>query len=183
MREEQLERSLRAAAPRVATAGVVDRVEHKRDRRRARRRAELGALGVVVVALLSLAVVFVRSDGESARVMATGGRVITGDADVTPRAGTARAPVSITLDPDQGYVRGPLVFSGDTLSLAAYDHDGDTFTFPPSRTVQVDTRTFDELGRVDLKAEILSIADGEGARWVVTRNPKPATGLPDAVLR
>jgi hypothetical protein len=183
MREDQLERALHASAPRVSNAGVLDRVEHKRARRRTRRRVEVGALGVMVVALLSLAVVLVRNDGETARVSAPGGRVITGGADVTPRAGTARPPVPIALDPDQGYVRGPLVLSGDTLSLAAYDHEGNTFRFPPSRTVRVDTRTFAELGRVDLKAEILSVADGEGARWVVTRNPKPPNGLPDAFLK
>ena len=69
------------------------------------------------------------------------------------------------------------------MSLAAYDHDGDTFTYPPSRIVRLDDRTFHEDGRTDLKAEILSIADGEGARWVVTRNPAPANGLPDAFLK
>ena len=101
----------------------------------------------------------------------------------TQGSGTARVPVPIALDPDQGYVRGPLVVSGSTLALAAYDHDGATFTYPPSRIVRVDTGTFREEGRTDLKAEILSIADGDGARWVVTRNPAPANGLPDAFLK
>ena len=114
---------------------------------------------------------------------APGGRVITGGAAITPDTGTARAPVPIALDPDQGYVRGPLVVSSSTLSLAAYDHAGDSFTYPPSRIVRLDDRTFHEDGRTDLKAEILSIADGEGARWVVTRNPKPTNGLPDAFLK
>ena len=73
--------------------------------------------------------------------------------------------------------------SGSTLSLAAYDHSGDSFTYPPSRIVQLDDRTFHENGRTNLQAEILSIADGDGARWVVTRNPAPANGLPDAFLK
>lgn len=188
IRDEQLERSLRAAAPRVATGGVFDRVAHKRARRRTIRRIEVGSLAFVLVAALSVAalsvaVVLVRANDQSARVAAPGGRVITGGGDVTQGAGTARAPVPITLDPDQGYVRGPLVVSSSTVSLAAYDHDGDTFTYPPSRIVRLDDRTFREDGRTDLKAEILSIADGEGARWVVTRNPKPPNGLPDAFLK
>ena len=58
-------------------------------------------------------------------------------------------PVPIALDADQGYVRGPLVVSGSTLSLAAYDHDGDSFTYPPSRIVQLDDRTFHENGRTE----------------------------------
>jgi hypothetical protein len=91
--------------------------------------------------------------------------------------------VPIALVPDQGYVRGPLALTGDMLSLAAYDHNGNTFAFPPSRIVRIDTRSYTEESRTDLKAEILSIADGEGARWVVTRNQKPVNGLPDAFLK
>ena len=118
-----------------------------------------------------------------ARAPRPAGASITGAGAVTPKAGVARAPVPIALDPDQGYVRGPLVVSGSTLSLAAYDHDGDSFSFPPSRIVRLDSRTFREQGRTDLRAEILSIADGDGARWVVTRNPEPPNGLPDAFLK
>ena len=147
------------------------------------RRVEIGALAAALVVVLSTAVVLVRDDNQAARVAAPGGHVITGAGAVTPQAGVARAPVPIALDPDQGYVRGPLVVSGSTLSLAAYDHDGDSFSFPPSRIVRLDNRTFREQGRTDLRAEILSIADGDGARWVVTRNPKPPNGLPDTFLK
>ena len=144
-------------------------------------------MALAVVAVLSTAVVLARDDGQVTRVAARGGasgvRVVPGGAALTQGAGTGRAAVPIALDPDQGYVRGPLVVSGSTLSLAAYDHDGVTFTYPPSRIVRVDTGTFREEGRTDLKAEILSIADGDGARWVVTRNPAPANGLPDAFLK
>ncbi|MEX1006907.1 MAG: hypothetical protein WD271_03585 [Acidimicrobiia bacterium] len=188
MREDQLEQSLRAAVPRVATNGVLDRVAHKRARRHTVRRIELGAVAFVLVVALSMVVVLAQEDGEVSRVAAPGGastvRVITGGAAVTPKAGTARTPVPVTLDPDQGYVRGPLVVSGSTLSLAAYDHDRDSFTYPPSRIVRLDDRTFREEGRTDLKAEILSIANGDGgARWVVTRNPAPPNGLPDTFLK
>ena len=145
---------------------------------------EIGALAAALVVALSTAVVLVRDDNQTAR----GGRARRARdrrrrGRSRRRPASARAPVPIALDPDQGYVRGPLVVSGSTLSLAAYDHDGDRFTFPPSRIVRLDDRTFREQGRTDLKAEILSIADGDGARWVVTRNPKPPNGLPDAFLK
>ena len=183
IREEQLERSMRAAAPHVSTVGVLDRVADKRARRRTARRIEVGALAAALVVVLSTAVVLVRDDDHATRVAAPGGRVITGAGAVTPKAGVARAPVPIALDPDQGYVRGPLVVSGSTLSLAAYDHHGDSYSFPPSRIVRLDSRTFREQGRTDLRAEILSIADADGARWLVTRNPEPPNGLPDAFLK
>ncbi len=187
IREEQLEQSMHAAAPRVDTNGVLDRVAQKRARRRTMRRVELGALAAVLVVALSTIVVLAQDDGRDARVAAPGGtataRVITGPGAVTPNAGVARAPVPVALDADPGYVRGPLVVSGSTLSLAAYDHRGDSFTYPPSRIVQLDDRTFQENGRTNLQAEILSIADADGARWVVTRNPAPANGLPDAFLK
>ena len=183
IREEELERTMRAAAPHVSTVGVFDRVADKRARRRTMRRIEVGALAAALVVVLSTAVVLVRDDDQAARVAAPGGRVITGAGAVTPKAGVARAPVPIALDPVQGYVRGPLVVSGTTLSLAAYDHHGDSYSFPPSRIVRLDSRTFREQGRTDLRAEILSIADADGARWLVTRNPKPPNGLPDAFLK
>jgi hypothetical protein len=186
MREDQLERSLRASAPPVTTAGVLERVADKRARRRTARRMQLGAVAALLVAALTTVVVLARDDADVARVAAPAdtptARVITGNAATRPHA-TTSAPVPITLEPDQGYVRGPLALTGDILSLAAYDHSGSTFTFPPSRIVLIDTRSYTEESRTDLKAEIMSIADGEGARWVVTRNQKPASGLPDAFLK
>jgi hypothetical protein len=186
MREDQLERSLRASAPRVTTSGVLDRVAEKRARRRTVRRLEFGAAVAVLVVALGTVVVLARDADQVTRVAARPdaptARVIAGDAAVRPN-GVTSAPVPIALVPDQGYVRGPLALAGDMLSLAAYDHSGTTFTFPPSRIVRIDTRSYTEESRTDLKAEILSIADGEGARWVVTRNQKPANGLPDAFLK
>ena len=186
MREEQLERSLRAAAPRVPTVGVVDRVHEKRARRRVIRRAELVALAAILVVTIAAVTVLARDGKEETRVAAPAGspvaRVIDGDPAVLPR-GTPSTPVPVTLDPDPGYVRGPLLVTGDTLSLAGYDRSGSTFGFPPSRLVRLDTRSFREDSRTDLRAEILSMTDGEGARWVVTRNQPPADGLPDAFLK
>ena len=113
IREDQLERSMQAAAPRVSTVGVLDLVAHKRARRRTVRRVEFAAIALALVAVLSTVVVLAREDGHVTRVAASGGatgvRVVPGGASVTPGSGAARAPVPITLDPDQGYVRGPLL--------------------------------------------------------------------------
>jgi hypothetical protein len=185
MRDDQLEHALRVTAPHVSTVGVLDRVAEKRSRRRVARRVELAALVVALVVAFVAVLVVVRDDEPTNRVAAPSAptaRVIAGD-PLARSNGVTSAPVVITLEPDQGYVRGPLVVSGNTLSLAAYDHGGNSFTFPPSRIVRIDTRSFTEESRTDLKAEVLSIADGEGARWVVTRNQKPANGLPDTFLK
>jgi hypothetical protein len=66
-------------------------------------------------------------------------------------------------------------------SLAAYDHAGDSFTYR-RRIVRLDDRTFHEDGRTDLKAEILAVADGEGA---MGRDTQPETNerAPDAFLK
>src|SRR5262245_31121575 len=183
MREDRLEAALRRATPRVGTAGVLERVNTKRSWRRARRHAVLAATVFVCVVAASVTVALLRDGTDPARVATPAGRVIAGTAAVTPGGGEPRAPVPVPLRPDQGYVRGPLLLTGSTISLAAYDHDGATFTFPPSRVVRIDARTFGEEGRTDLKAQVLSIADADGARWVVTRNPTPPNGLPDAFVK
>jgi len=189
MREDQLERSLRASAPHVSTIGVLDRVANKRQRRTRMRRAGVVAVtAVLVLATVTLAAVAIDDDGTTTHVAAPGGalrvRVVRGAAStITPESGVSRVAAPVALDPDQGYVRGPLSVSGSTLSFAAYDRDGESYRFPPSRIVRVDSRTAREEGRVDLKAEVLSVADGEGASWALTRNPAPANGLPDAFLK
>ena len=73
IREEQLEQSMRAAAPRVDTVGVLDRVARQaRASPHAMRRVELGALAVVLVVALSTVVVLARDDGQDARGRGTG---------------------------------------------------------------------------------------------------------------
>ena len=92
-------------------------------------------------------------------------------------AGQVVTPQPVILDTDEGYLRGPLFVGPTALSVAAYDRTGDgSFTFPPSRIVRVDGSTV--VDRVDLKAEILSITEGEGARWAITRNPPARDGSP-----
>ena len=66
--------------------------------------------------------------------------------------------------------------SGDLVSVAAYEKRSASggFDFPPSRIVRFDPETLEVVDRVDLKAEILSVADGaDGVRWAITRNKDP----------
>jgi len=190
MREDQLERSLRASVPYVSTVGVLDQVARKRHARTRTRRAGVAVVAAMLLAVtVALAVVATNGgDGASTHVAASPdtlhARVVHGAvAAITPDSGTSRTANPVALDPDQGYVRGPLFVTGTTLSFAAYDRDGSSFRFPPSRIVRVNSVTAHEEGRVDLKAEVLAVADGEGARWALTRNPAPANGLPDAFLK
>ena len=90
----------------------------------------------------------------------------------TPRLEAGRAldlePLVVT--PDAGYVRPPLLPSGDTVAVAAYDRTETGFTVPPSRIVRVATSDGGVRDRVDLEGEIVALADGEGARWALTRD-------------
>jgi hypothetical protein len=190
MREDQLERSLRASAPHVSTVGVLEQVAHRRERRSRARRARVASVAALVLAVTIALAVVATDDNDTRTHVATSpsdslhARVVHGAvAAISPESGSSRAAVPIALDPDQGYIRGPLHVTGSTLSFAAYDRDGSSFRFPPSRIVRVDSRSGHEQGRVDLRAEVLSVADGEGARWALTRNPAPASGLPDAFLK
>ena len=161
VRDDDLERALREAAPRIDTEGVLDRVSAKRARRRSARAARMTALTLVAIIVTIGGVVLLARDEDRARV-------------TTP---ATRVPAStpIALDRDEGYLRGPLTLSGDLVSVAAYDRDGrGGYDFPPSRIVRFDPDTLEVVDRVDLKAEILDVADGvDGVRWAITRNPDP----------
>ena len=67
--------------------------------------------------------------------------MITGRRRGHAERGSGTRPGPVALDPDPGYVRGPLVVSGSTLSLAAYDHDGDTLHVSAVAIVRIDDRT------------------------------------------
>ena len=90
----------------------------------------------------------------------------------TPKLDAARAldaePVVVT--PDAGFLRPPVLPSGDTVAVAAYDRTATGFTFPPSRIVRLATTGGEIIDRVDLQGEIIALADGEGARWALTRD-------------
>jgi hypothetical protein len=161
--DQRLERALRDAAPPVEGADAFERVAAKRARRRTVRAARLSGIAALGAVVVVASVVLVTRDEDRTRV------------DSAPVAGTPGvAPVSLA--GEAGYLRGPLTVSGDLVSVAAYEQpaaDGG-FDFPPSRIVRFDPETLAVIDRVDLKAEILSVADGaDGVRWAITRNKDP----------
>ena len=169
--------------PSSTSTRVLDRVAAKRARRRRVKRVELAAVAAVVVfAVVGLTAVVTNRGGDSTPHVAaptakTGARIVDGGGAVSGAAGRVVTPQPVTLDTDEGYLRGPLFVGPTALSVAAYDRTGDgSFTFPPSRIVRITGSTV--VDRVDLKAEILSITEGEGARWAVTRNPPTGDGSP-----
>jgi len=164
--DERLEQLFAATAvePRdVDVFGAVTRKRHQRRTRRVVRNTSVALLALLVV-VGSLA--WLADERDSEPTVAPAGR----ESVASRKLGDAwlRAqPVALT--PDLGYVRGPLLQSGDYLELATYERDGTGFKVPPSHVVRVDTtgRVLDE---IVLQGEILSLADGEGARWVVTHD-------------
>jgi hypothetical protein len=182
--DDRLRDALREAALEPSTGDVLRRVRSKWARRRTIHRIERGTLVAAVFAALVVGSVVVLDDPVSehqVRVATAPGsvpRVRFVDGGEVRRASVRRIPVV----PDEGYVRGPLLASsGRTIAMAAYDRDGSTYTFPPSRIVRVDHRG-EEVDRVDLQGEILSLADGEGARWALTRD-KTVLGPADPEFR
>lgn len=183
--DPRLEQALHDAAPAVETSGVVAQVTHRRNRRRRNRRLGAGALALVALLVVAtVTVVVTRDDGSSPHIASPGAglraRVVTGDRAVDGGAGVARTPKRVTLDQDAHILRPPTSEGASGLSIASYDPgvEGDT----PSYVLRVDgTHVVDV---VDLKARILSIAEGEGARWVLTQNLSATGGtLPDVFLK
>jgi hypothetical protein len=185
MDDQQLEQALHDAAPAVDASRVLDRVAAKRARRRTVRRIESGVVALVVVTVIGLtAVLTTRDDGPSPHVASPGAslsaRVVEGGDVVNGDAGRVEAPTPVDLDTDPGALRGPLVVGSAGVSVAAYDRSETGLAL--SHVVRVDgTHVVDV---VDFKAEIISITEGEGARWAVTRNLRATGGtVPDAFLK
>ena len=165
--DDRLEQLFVAAAVEPATdADVFGAVARKRHQRRTWRVARNVGVAVVTVLVLAGSLAWLATDhGTESAVAPT-----TRDSVASRKLGDAwlgAEPVALT--PDLGYVRGPLLQSGEYLEVAAYDRDGAGFRVPPSRVVRLDT-TGRVLDDVVLQGEILSFADGEGARWVVTHD-------------
>jgi hypothetical protein len=164
-----------AAVEPTITTDVLAAIATKQRRRVTRRRALTVSAVACGLALVVGAVGLARTDDDPVAIAHQRGgdlavRVV--DGMPTSLAVPVGDPVSarrVTLDPDGGYVRGPVLASGEFVAVATYDRDGDTFRFPPSRVVRVD-RNGRVLDEVDLQGEVRSLADGEGARWVLTRD-------------
>ncbi len=181
--DPRLSQALHDAAPVVDAAGALDRVASKRAQRRRHRRLATAASALAVVLLVVVTTVLVtRDDGSSPQVAAPGAgvsaRVVTGrDASAD---GQVVKPQPVTLDADPGVLVAPVTVGSTAVSTAS--HDRGTDGLPLTHVVRINgTHVIDV---VNFKAEIVSIADGEGARWALTRNPRPTGGkLPDTFLK
>jgi hypothetical protein len=180
------EQALHDAAPSVGTSGVVAQVTQRRTRRRRNRR--LGAVALALVALVVVGTVTVavtRDDHDASPHVASPGaslraRVVEGGAAVDTGAGTTRAPTQVVLDQDPHLMRAPVLAGSNGLSIASYEPGVEGMT--PSYVVRVEGAHVADV--VDLKARVLSIAEGEGARWIVTQNHGLTGGtVPDAFLK
>ena len=170
--DQRVERALREAAPpQGPTPGVFERIAVKRARRQHRRQVQraVGVFAATAVVVTGVLVAFVGEDSTPEIATVSGPRVVE---HATPRLEAGRAldlePLLVT--PDTGYVRPPLLPSGDTVAVAAYDRTETGFSVPPSRIVRVATSDGGVRDRVDLEGEIVALADGEGARWALTRD-------------
>jgi hypothetical protein len=146
-------------------------VHGKYTRRRTIRRVERAAVAgaMLVGVIVAGAVVLDRTSGHQ-QVTAPPARGSLPVVRVDDATGIHRVAVTqVHLAADEGYVRGPLVVSADHIAITAYNRVGTSFTFPPSRIVRV-TAKGAVVDRVDLEGEILSLSDGEGARWALTRD-------------
>jgi hypothetical protein len=186
--DPRLERALHDAAPAVTTSGVVTQVSRRRTQRRRQRR--LAASGVALVVLLVVGTVAVsasRDDSSAPHVAAPGAgpqaRVITGDGAVDDGAGAAVTPTRVVLEGDPDLLlRAPVLVGATALSVAGYDPG------PPgvarSHDVRIDgTTVVDNVSF--LATSVLSFAEGEGARWALTRNYEltGAGRVPDSFLK
>jgi len=183
--DTRLEQALHDAAPDVDSFGVLAQVTHRRVRRRRNRRIAAGALSVVALLIVgTLTVLVTRDDGSSTHVAAPGARlqarVVRGDHAVGGDAGTPVTPTHVTLDQDPHLLREPVLVGPTALSVASYDPGADGVAL--SHVVRIDSTHVVDI--VDFKAHILSIAEGEGARWALTQNLRATGGkVPDAFLK
>ena len=175
--DDRIRDALHVTAREPDTAGVAEHVRAKRQRRQTIRKIEAGALVAAVLAVVTVigATVFNNNDDRPEIAVrpheGTGPVVrITDGLDVDAKGALAKVTL-LPIDPDEGYVRGPLLVGAgnNLLNFAAYDRVGDSWDYPPSRIVRVRADGTVE-DRVDLKGRIDSLAEGEGARWALTHD-------------
>jgi hypothetical protein len=184
LEDPRLEQALHAAAPDVQTFGVVAQVTHRRSRRTRNRRITTGVLAfIALLAVGTITVLVTRNDNSSPYIASPGAkvqaRVIDGDGAVGDDAGALSAPTPVTLDQDAHLLRAPVLVGATAFSVASYDAGPDAH----SHVVRVDGTHVRDI--VDLKARVLSIAEGEGARWTLTQNVRvsPGARVPDTFLK
>lgn len=184
--DPRLEQALHDAAPPVASSGVVARIAQRRVRRRRNRRLGAGALVLVVLLAVGTVTALVTRDDDasSPHIAAPGAglraRVVTGDGATGDGAGALVTPKHVVLDQDARLLRAPMVVGATALSVASYDPGPDGVAL--SHVVRIDGAQVRDI--VDFKAHVLSIAEGEGARWALTQNLRTTGGkVPDAFLK
>src|SRR5262245_9497632 len=154
--DERLAQLLGDAAVTPPDADVFGAIVRKRRQRHTRRVARYVSALVLLLVVLAGSVAWLTTDDGTEPAVAPTSR----DAFAVRTRGDAwlgARPVEIA--PDVGYVRGPLIRSGEDVALAAYDRNGAGFKVPPpSRVVRIDARGR-VLGEVTLQGEILSLAD------------------------
>jgi hypothetical protein len=184
--DARLEQALHDAAPDVTTSGVVTQVGRRRTRRRRNRRLASGALAIVLLLVVSaVTVLATRDDTSSPHVTSPTGRlqarVITAHGPVDGNTGSRSTPTQVVLDQDPKLLRAPLLAGSIGLSTASYDPGIQGVAV--SHLVRIDgTKVYDV---VTFQAtHVLSIAEGEGARWALTQNNEPTGGrIPDTFLK
>jgi hypothetical protein len=197
--DDRLAAALRDSARGPSDTGQVEaRVASKRAHRRRAHQMRAGALSVAAIAVVvalaigSFAIFDDGGGGHSRRQVAAGGssgapgvQVLPGEVALRPnlpKGGTSARVDAVALSADEGYVRGPLLANDDVVAGAAYNRDGTSFTYPPSRIIRFDRTSGGVQDRVDLQGEILQLSDGEGARWALTRD-KTVIGPEDPEFR
>jgi hypothetical protein len=179
--DRQLRDALRESVEPPST-GVLERVAARRDHRRRARQQRWAAAALVVALIGAGAVLATTGRGPSTRVAAPGSRVvpevrvIDGDEldGSVEDAGRDASVARLRISPDEGYVRGPILAFGGAVAFATYDRAAASFTFPPSRIVRVRVPDGTVVDEVELQGEIVALADGEGARWALTRDKEVA---------
>jgi hypothetical protein len=188
--DRQLRDALRDSVEPPVSADVLERVAARRDHRRRARQQRWAAAALVVVLVGAGAVLATTGGGPSTHVAAPGSRVVPGvrviggdefDGSVED-AGRDANVARLRISPDEGYVRGPILAAGSAVAFATYDRAATGFTFPPSRIVRVRVPDGTVIDEVELQGEIVALADGEGARWVLTRD-KEVIGPDDPRFR
>lgn len=172
--DEQLARLLHDAAVEPDTAAALDAIATKRHHRAVVRRTRtVGALVASLLLVVGIAAVVWPSNETSPTVAspARGELTVQISDTASPRAdreAVAARPIDVRAE--AGFLRGPVVPSGEFVAVSAYDRNGGSLKVPPHRLIRIaaDGRILDQ---VDLQGEVRSLTDGEGARWVLTHDP------------
>jgi hypothetical protein len=181
----RLEQALHDAAPAIDTMGVLGNVTRRRNRHRRNRRLAIAAGVLALFLVVGSVTVALTRDDDAQRVevaapnSALVARVVTAFGPVTGDTGKAVIPKRVELDRDVGLLRAPVLVGSDGLSVASDDPAGGS----ASHLVRIDGSHVVDVA--DFKARVLSIAEGEGARWAVTQNLAPTGGrrAPDSFLK